>query len=243
MAFNSNDDEVIRKIHANIEELEQKVQHLDSFISRLTESEQCREQFNELAHKAQLLSKETNHLMKQLVQLSNANRSLRIHRERLQNEYIGVLNRLQRCQRRAAQTEKASMRQIRDAAEQQNAESRRKMEEEAYDREKQLQRQRQQEINLNEFKERQQALQQLEQDIGDVNQIFADLARIVHDQGDIVDSIEANVEHAQIRVEQGASNLQQAVYYNQKARQKKMLLFAFIVILFLIIGLTIYLAQ
>ncbi|KJH47416.1 SNARE domain protein [Dictyocaulus viviparus] len=211
MDLESNNAAVISKIHANIEELEQQVQHLDSFINRLTESEQHREQFNEvlfygyfdvLAHKAQMLSKETNYLMKQLVQLSNSNRTLRIHRERLQNEYIGVLNRLQRCQRRAAQTEKASMRRIRDAAEQQDAESMRKMEEEAYDREKELQRQRQQEINLNEFKERQQALQQLEQDIGDVNQIFADLARIVHDQGDMVDSIEANVEHAQIHVEQ-----------------------------------------
>lgn len=243
MDFDNNDDTVIRKIHENIEELERQVQHLDSFIGRLTESEQYREQFNELAHKAQMLSKETNQLMKQLVQLSNSNRTLRVHRERLQNEYIGVLNRLQRCQRRAAQTEKAGMRQIRYAAEQQDAESRRKMEEEAYDREKQLQRQRQQEINLNEFKERQQALQQLEQDIGDVNQIFADLARIVHDQGDVVDSIEANVEHAQIHVEQASNNLQQAVYYNQKARQKKMLLFAFFMILVLIIGLTIYLAR
>uniref|UniRef100_A0A0K0DAD1 t-SNARE coiled-coil homology domain-containing protein n=1 Tax=Angiostrongylus cantonensis TaxID=6313 RepID=A0A0K0DAD1_ANGCA len=219
MDFDNNDDTVIRKIHENIEELERQVQHLDSFIGRLTESEQYREQFNELAHKAQMLSKETNQLMKQLVQLSNSNRTLRVHRERLQNEYIGVLNRLQRCQRRAAQTEKAGMRQIRYAAEQQDAESRRKMEEEAYDREKQLQRQR------------------------DVNQIFADLARIVHDQGDVVDSIEANVEHAQIHVEQASNNLQQAVYYNQKARQKKMLLFAFFMILVLIIGLTIYLAR
>ncbi|VDM71768.1 unnamed protein product, partial [Strongylus vulgaris] len=189
--------------------------------------------------------------MKQLVQLSNANRSLRIHRERLQNEYIGVLNRLQGCQRRAAQTEKASMRQMRDAAEQ-DAEAAKRMEEEANLKGSQIERQRQQQINLNEIKERQQALQQLEQDIGDVNQIFADLARIVHDQGDMVDSIEANVEHAQIHVEQiefldvewevllylrrsynflqGATNLQQAVYYNQKARQKKMLLFAFLVI-------------
>ncbi|EYC01945.1 hypothetical protein Y032_0103g3550 [Ancylostoma ceylanicum] len=242
MDFDSNDGTIVKKIQQNIEELGQQVQHLDSFVSRLTESEQCREHFNELAHKAQMLSKETNQLMKQLVQLSNANRSLRIHRERLQNEYIGVLNRLQGCQRRAAQTEKASMRQIRDAAEQ-DAEASKRMEEDANDHERQIQRQRQQQINLNEIKERQQALQQLEQDIGDVNQIFADLARIVHDQGDMVDSIEANVEHAQIHVEQGASNLQQAVYYNQKARQKKMLLFAFIVILFLIIGLTIYLAR
>ncbi|KAK6022946.1 SNARE domain protein, partial [Ostertagia ostertagi] len=181
MDFDSNDGTIIRKLQENIEELGQQVQHLDSFISRLTESEQHREQFNELAHKAQKLSKETNQLMKQLVQLSNNN-----------------------------------------------------------------------------------ALQQLEQDIGDVNQIFADLARIVHDQGDMVDSIEANVEHAQIHVEQqkrvdyhfykksinvehlacflmniqlekfenaqhaGSTNIQQAVYYNQKARQKKMLLFAFV---------------
>ncbi|VDO59934.1 unnamed protein product [Heligmosomoides polygyrus] len=228
MDFNTNDGTIIRKIQENIEELGQQVQHLDSFISRLTESEQSREQFNELAHKAQMLSKDTNHLMKQLVQLSNSNRTLRIHRERLQNEYIGVLNRLQGCQRRAAQTEKASMRQIRDAAEQ-DAEASRRMEEDSVYGQRQP-RQQQQKINLNEIKERQQALQQLEQDIGDVNQIFADLARIVHDQGDMVDSIEANVEHAQIHVE-------------QKARQKKLLLFAFVVILFLIIGLTVYLAR
>ncbi|PIO75187.1 SNARE domain protein [Teladorsagia circumcincta] len=138
MDFDSNDGTIIRKLQENIEELGQQVQHLDSFISRLTESEQHREQFNE----------------------------------------------------------------IRDAAEQDAEAASRRIEEDAYDRERQFQRQRQQQLNLNEFKERQQALQQLEQDIGDVNQIFADLARIVHDQGDMVDSIEANVEHAQIHVEQ-----------------------------------------
>uniref|UniRef100_A0A1I7WVF9 RNA polymerase II subunit A C-terminal domain phosphatase n=1 Tax=Heterorhabditis bacteriophora TaxID=37862 RepID=A0A1I7WVF9_HETBA len=226
------------------------VQHLDSFISRLTDSseagERHREQFNELAHRAQSLSKETNQLMKQLVELSNNNvgffyclkdvkliilfqennirdffynsfkitviyvffllclinllanlyfkRALRIHRERLQNEYIGVLNRLQSAQRKAAQTEKASMRQMRDAVEQ-DAEAVRGMESDMVDNQRQAQAQRQQNINLNEIKERQ-------QDIGDVNQIFADLAKIVHDQGEVVDSIEANVEHAQIHVEQ-----------------------------------------
>ena len=35
-----------------------------------------------------------------------------------------------------------------------------------------------------------QALATLEQDIGDINQIFKDLAHMVHDQGDMVDSIE-----------------------------------------------------
>lgn len=45
-------------------------------------------------------------------------------------------------------------------------------------------------------------MRQLEQDIGDVTQIMKDLARIVHDQGEIVDSIEANVEHASMHVQQ-----------------------------------------
>ncbi|VDN37663.1 unnamed protein product, partial [Cylicostephanus goldi] len=159
MDFDSNDGTIVRKIQQNIEELGQQVQHLDSFVGRLTESEQCREHFNQLAHNAQQLSKETNQLMKQLVQLSNANvsknyfshldieeetitfRSLRIHRERLQNEYIGVLNRLQGCQRRAAQTEKASMRKMRDAAEQ-DEEAAKRLEEEAAAQGSQIKRQR-----------------------------------------------------------------------------------------------------
>lgn len=37
---------------------------------------------------------------------------MRVHRERLQNEYIRVLNQLQAVQRRAAQTEKASIKQV-----------------------------------------------------------------------------------------------------------------------------------
>lgn len=47
-----------------------------------------------------------------------------------------------------------------------------------------------------------QAMRQLDQDISDVTQVMKDLARIVHDQGEIVDSIEANVEHASMQVQQ-----------------------------------------
>ncbi|KAI6241394.1 SNARE domain protein [Aphelenchoides fujianensis] len=85
------------------------------------------------------------------------------------------------------------------------------------------------------------ALNQLETDINDVNMIFKDLARIVHDQGEMVDSIEANVEHASVYVGQGHSNVQQALHYQQKARQKQVLIFLFCCALVFIIGLTIYL--
>jgi t-SNARE complex subunit (syntaxin) len=81
----------------------------------------------------------------------------------------------------------------------------------------------------------------LEADISDVNQIFQDLAKIVHEQGDMVDSIEANIEHANIHVHQGHTNVQQALQYQNQARKKKILLFIFLCALVFIIGLTLYL--
>ncbi|EFP12391.1 hypothetical protein CRE_29781 [Caenorhabditis remanei] len=226
--------ETVSQLQLNIQNLNQQVIQLESFITNLSDSSAAgqreREIFNKKAHDAQELSKDTNTLLKKLVVMSNSDKNLR-----------GVLlNRLQASQRRAAQTEKAGM-----VAAEMDAQAARD-ENEMYGnqgRSGQMQMTAQQQGNLADIKERQHALQQLERDIGDVNAIFAELANIVHEQGDMMDSIEANVEHSQIYVEQGAQNVQQAVYYNQKARQKKLLLLCFFVILIFIIGLTIYLAK
>ncbi|KAF1770656.1 hypothetical protein GCK72_002477 [Caenorhabditis remanei] len=211
--------ETVSQLQLNIQNLNQQVIQLESFITNLSDSSAAgqreRELFNKKAHDAQELSKDTNTLLKKLVVMSNSDR-------------------------RAAQTEKAGM-----VAAEMDAQAARD-ENEMYGnqgRSGQMQMTAQQQGNLADIKERQHALQQLERDIGDVNAIFAELANIVHEQGDMMDSIEANVEHAQIYVEQGAQNVQQAVYYNQKARQKKLLLLCFFVILIFIIGLTIYLAK
>ena len=50
-------------------------------------------------------------------------------------------------------------------------------------------------------------------DIGDVNTIFKDLATMVHEQGEVVDSIEGNVEEAAVSVTEGADQLRQAERY------------------------------
>ena len=46
-----------------------------------------------------------------------------------------------------------------------------------------------------------------------MNTIFKDLATMVHEQGDTVNSIEANVDHATISVHDGADQLRQAEIY------------------------------
>ena len=55
------------------------------------------------------------------------------------------------------------------------------------------------EENIQQLQERERAVQQLESDIIDVNTIFKDLCTMVHEQGEMVDSIEANVESTQVR--------------------------------------------
>lgn len=65
-------------------------------------------------------------------------------------------------------------------------------------------------VNITQLKEREAALRKLENDIVDVNMIFKDLAVMVHDQGEIIDSIESNVEAVQIRVHEANNHLESA---------------------------------
>ena len=50
-------------------------------------------------------------------------------------------------------------------------------------------------------------------DISDVNQIFKELGAMVHEQGEVIDSIEASVEKTEVFVGEGASQLRQASNY------------------------------
>lgn len=61
-------------------------------------------------------------------------------------------------------------------------------------------------------------------DISDVNQIFKDLGALVHDQGEVIDSIEASVERTEVFVNEGAQQLRSAATYQNKLRKKKFIL-------------------
>jgi t-SNARE complex subunit (syntaxin) len=67
--------------------------------------------------------------------------------------------------------------------------------------------------------------------MNDINSIFKDLAVMVHDQGDIVNSIEANIETTQSRIQISNQNLESAVKNqvnlmnkNYKKKTKKQLI-------------------
>ncbi|XP_027080084.1 syntaxin-22-like isoform X2 [Coffea arabica] len=58
--------------------------------------------------------------------------------------------------------------------------------------------------------EREQGIQEIQQQIGEVNEIFKDLAVLVHEQGTMIDDIGSNVENAHAATAQGKSQLAKA---------------------------------
>lgn len=68
------------------------------------------------------------------------------------------------------------------------------------------------EIGFNEavIEERDQGIQEIQQQIGEVNEIFKDLAVLVHEQGALIDDIGANIEGAQASTTQGTTHLVKA---------------------------------
>ncbi|KAG8374593.1 hypothetical protein BUALT_Bualt10G0011500 [Buddleja alternifolia] len=68
------------------------------------------------------------------------------------------------------------------------------------------------EIAFNEaiIDEREQGIQEIQQQIGEVNEIFKDLAVLVHEQGTMIDDIGSNIEGAHAATAQGKSQLVKA---------------------------------
>ncbi|ELW69431.1 Syntaxin-7 [Tupaia chinensis] len=64
-----------------------------------------------------------------------------------------------------------------------------------------------------EFVARVRASSRVSADIMDINEIFKDLGMMIHEQGDVIDSIEANVESAEVHVQQANQQLSRAADY------------------------------
>uniref|UniRef100_A0A0K0EKQ4 t-SNARE coiled-coil homology domain-containing protein n=1 Tax=Strongyloides stercoralis TaxID=6248 RepID=A0A0K0EKQ4_STRER len=238
-------DELYHSISLNIKKIEQTVQLLNQVIEKIgtpADTATNESELNELIQKSNVLSKSTNSMMKSLVNLSNGNSVLKQKREILMDNLMSTLNLLQDAHRKAAVKEKSKISeyQLENDSQISNDSSDLNPFSSQQFSQKQIQQKQQQ---MEEIRQRQLAVRQLEEDIGDINQIFMDLAKLVHEQGDMVDSIEANIDSAQIHVEQGGSNVQQALHYQQKARQKQLLLFIFFAVLIFIILLTVWFSK
>lgn len=157
--------------------------------------------------------------------LKSMQKQKRMLRERLTNDFSEALKNLQVIQRTAAQKERESVMRARANSGLAGAS------EVAHNlidldgaHANQVQLQIEEHVDLNELREREEAVKRMEGDIFEVNQMFKEIASLVHEQGEVIDSIEANVESASMRVTSGAQEVAKARDYQSKARRRTLIL-------------------
>lgn len=233
------------QIGANIELLSKNVYTMQ----RLVNQPSNQPQLLKLQHTTNLLARDTNRLIKDLTQLPHpANLSERrqrnFMRDRLTNDFSEALRNFQvvQCAIKAVEPvpkdrsvagggsgDKSHV--LIDLAQQQDGDG----------GSQQLQEQQlaQEQPNLEEVREREESVRKLEHDIVEVNHIFKDLATIIHNQGETVDSIESSIFRATEEVSRGAQEIARARDYQDKSRRKKFYLaMIFFIIMFIVLLIT-----
>ncbi|XP_054710011.1 syntaxin-7-like [Uloborus diversus] len=244
-------------IKTNIQKVSQNVASMQKLVNQLgtpQDSESLRSQLHKVQQYTNQLVKDTNNYLKDLPHLPNPTsvseqKERKVLRDRLTSQFSDAVKNFQDAQRHAAQKERESVMRARahsgltgnpfgdDTAGTNLIDL-------ASPTQSQMQTslQMEEEVNLELLREREEAVRKLEADIVDVNHIFKDLATLVHEQGEVIDSIEANVESAQIQVSEGTQQLAKARRHQAAARRKVCILVVVFIIAAIIIGLIIYLS-
>nr|XP_022316969.1 syntaxin-7-like isoform X2 [Crassostrea virginica] len=239
-------------ISSNIQQITQNVSQIQNNVSKIgtpQDSDEIRDRVHQLTHHTNQVAKESNKLMKDLAHLTvpgSEQSKWRMQRDRLTDEFSTALKNFQTIQRTAAEKERASVARARAQSgnytkspfdddtgrEDMNMTP-------GFSQTRQIL-QMEEDVDLDMLHEREAAIKQLESDIVDVNQIFKDLGMLVHEQGEMLDSIEANVETTAGHVEAGREQLSKAVTYQKKSRRKTLYIVVVMVIVVIAVSLIIY---
>lgn len=247
-------NKLVQNISGNIQKITQNVAQIQRNVNQIgtnSDNADLRERLHQTTHYTNQLAKETNVYIKELAHLPmppSEQRQYKMQKERLTDEFSNALKNFQTVQRTAAEKEKASVQRARAHSSSNYGRSPFDDDERRSDdmlvgntgfsQTKQIL-QMEEDVDLEMLHEREEAIKKLERDIVDVNQIFKDLGMLVHEQGEVLDSIEANVENAQVRVQEGTQQLAKASDYQSKARRKKCYCVVILLVVLLVIGIII----
>eukprot|EP00088_Acartia_fossae_P039131 TRINITY_DN4071_c1_g1_i1.p1 TRINITY_DN4071_c1_g1~~TRINITY_DN4071_c1_g1_i1.p1 ORF type:complete len:274 (+),score=56.36 TRINITY_DN4071_c1_g1_i1:90-911(+) len=228
-----------QNIGSNIQKIIQNVSSMQRMLTQIgtsQDNQQLQNQLHQIQHYTNQLAKDTSKQLKDLndfpPERSLDPRQWKLQREKLHSDFTRALDSFQRAQRQAAQKEKDVIRKYKIQNHELTGPQQNQNlidiegggENAAAANQSRTQAMIEEEQNIELLEEREKAVRQLEADITDVNQIFKDLASMVHDQGELVDSIEENVETAAISITAGNEQLRQAERYQNKARRRKVCL-------------------
>lgn len=172
----------------------------------------------------ELVSSTTKFLKELTVIVTKGSREHRLQSERVRNEFQATVQRYDTLQKQLGPKMKHAMLQSQSASknvwnDDEEEEKVSLMESERLQQQQQIQEELEFEQGL--LLEREQRIRQIESDMLDVNEVFRDLAAMVHEQGETIGTIEDNITTTAYNVEKGHEQLVKASGY-QKAYRKKL---------------------
>ncbi|KAK6188055.1 hypothetical protein SNE40_004319 [Patella caerulea] len=245
----SDHNRLSQRVGNGIQKITQNVGKIKKFVAALgthSDTDELRENLHDTISNTKRIAEETNKSIKEYARQpapSNVEqaRQFKMQKERLAEEFGIALKEFQGLQRTAAEKEKASVKRARaqsglDDNYGINSSTDSQAHVPGFSQTRQVL-EMEQDVDLDIIREREQSIKKLETDITDVNQIFKDLGMLIHEQGDVLDSIEANIDSSHINVQEGTQQLSKARNYQSKARRKKCICLIILLVVLIIIGI------
>lgn len=199
-------------------------------IGTPTDSPLLRDKIHRTQQSANELIESTTRFLRELNEIvqrgSKADKESRIQSERLRNEFQATVQRYSTLQKQLGPKMKRTMVTQMNRTENTGAVGWNPEDDEGQSlidserNQRQLQLQEELEFEQEMLQERERRIREIESDMIDVNQIFRDLATMVHEQGETLGTIEENVTVAAANAEEGAQQLEKASQYQAKYRKK-----------------------
>ncbi|KAM5129560.1 syntaxin-7 [Mantella aurantiaca] len=252
MAYDTRDPmQLAQIISTNIQKITQSTSEIQRIVNQLGTVQDTAELRHQLQQKIQFvnkLAKDTDVCLKDFTSLpaDSDQRQRKLQKDRLLNEFSSALTNFQKIQRQAAEKEKDFVARVRAGSRVSGGGADDGLRDGAlvnWNNEGQSQIMQEDDITEDDMRlieERESAILQLEEDIRGINEIFKDLGMMVHEQGEMIDSIEANVESADVHVQQANQQLARAAEYQRKSRKKICILIIVLVIVSVVIGLIVW---
>jgi len=160
--------------------------------------------------------------------------------QKLSREFTSTLSEFQVVQRRAIEKERASKAALEESAAAQPPSGEGQQQLQSLEEPRLAQ---QEEVNFQEqlIIEREGEIRQIEQSVGELNELFRDVAHIVREQGDVIDAIDVNVENTLNDTRGADVHLRSASRYQKAARNKACCLLLILAIVLIIIVLAVVL--
>lgn len=187
--------------------------------------------------------KEIGEGLKKITTWPDVGPSQKFTQSKLQREFKASLTEFQQLQKQALDKEKQSAQAARAALQDVSSPSEERGEFGQQQEQEQLRLANQDEVDFQEslIIERESEIRNIEQSVGELNELFRDVAHMVHEQGAQLDIIEENVETTHDASRGAHINLKQASNYQKSARSKACILLLILMIVVVIIILAVVL--